>query len=160
MKIQSKTLRSFIITFLLLILFSGFLITDSTAQEQITTPEKFFGFKMGTDKKLARWDRIVDYFYTLEKESDRLKVLDMGTSTMGNPFLVLIISSPENLENLDKLQEINKKISDPRNIDKQTIENYIKEGKTVICQSMGLHATEVGGTQMTPELTYDLRKRY
>jgi len=156
MNIPNNALRLITTTILLFSLFSGFLITDSVAQEQITTPEKFFGFKMGTDKKLARWDKIVDYFYTLEKESDRIKVIDMGPSTMGNPFLVLIISSPENLENLDNFQEINKKISDPRNIDKQTIENYIKEGKAIICQSMGLHATEVGGTQMTPELTYDL----
>ena len=29
-------------------------------------------------------------------------------------------------------------------------------GKAIICQSMSLHANEVGGTQMAPELAYDL----
>ncbi|MFC1555036.1 M14 family zinc carboxypeptidase, partial [candidate division KSB1 bacterium] len=130
--------------------------TLSLAQNNITTPEEHFGFKLGTDKKLARWDDIVKYFNRVETESNRLKVINMGPSTQGNPFLVLIISSPENLANLDKYQEINKKISDPRGIDTYTIEEYIIEGKAVICQSMSLHASEVGGTQMTPELTYDL----
>ncbi|MCK4817720.1 peptidase M14 family protein, partial [bacterium] len=159
MQLQSKTLHSALINFLLGSLILVFFTIDSAAQEKVTTPENFFGFKMGSDRKLARWDRIVDYFYKLEKESDRIKVINMGPSTMGNPFLVLVISSPENLSNLDRLQEINKKISDPRGIDEKTIESYIKEGKAVICQSMGLHASEVGGTQMTPELTYDLVSR-
>lgn len=129
------------------------------AQETITSPEKFFGFSPGTDRKLARWDRIVDYFYQLEKESKKIKVINMGPSTLENPFLVLVISSPHNLSDLDRLQIINKEISDPRFVPERDINKYIKEGKAVICQSMGLHATEVGGTQMTPELTYDLLSR-
>jgi len=130
--------------------------TSILAQQKITSPESYFGFQMGADRKIARWDKIVDYFYQLEKESSKIKVIDMGPSTKGHPFLVVIISSPENLANLDRLQEVNQKISDPRGIDEQEIKALIKEGKAVICQSMSLHATEIGGTQMTPELAYDL----
>ena len=82
------------------------------AQKTITSPEDFFGFQMGTDLKLARWDRIVEYFYLLEQESDRLKVVNMGPSSEGHPFLLLLITSPENLADLDRLQMINKKITD------------------------------------------------
>lgn len=122
----------------------------------ITSPEQYFGFQMGADRKLARWDKIVDYFKLLETESDRLKVVNMGPSAEGHPFLVLYISSGDNIRNLEHLQKINKSISDPRGIEEAIIESYIQEGKAVICQSMSLHASEVGGTQMTPELTYDL----
>ena len=31
------------------------------AQNAVATPEQFFGFRIGTDNKLARWDKIVDY---------------------------------------------------------------------------------------------------
>jgi len=155
MKPKAKILDSMLI-FILLISLMLSCFTLVSAQENITSPKHFFGFAPGADRKLARWDRIVDYFYQLEKESKRMKVINMGPSTMGNPFLVLVISSPENLADLDRLQKINKIISDPRNVPKEIIEAYIGEGKVVICQSMGLHATEVGGTQMTPELTYDL----
>ena len=65
---------------------------------------------MGSDYKLARWDKIVDYFYLLEKQSNTLKVMDLGPSSEGHPFLALLITSPENMSNLDRLQYINKKI--------------------------------------------------
>ncbi|HAW57754.1 MAG TPA: hypothetical protein DCX03_01860, partial [Bacteroidales bacterium] len=79
-------------------------------EENITAPEAFFGFKLGTDRKIARWDKIVEYFELLQKESPRLKVINMGPTTMGHPFLLIIISSPENLANLEKFKEINQKI--------------------------------------------------
>jgi hypothetical protein len=137
----------------------AFLIPSLKAQEQITSPEEYFGFQMGTDRKIARWDKIVDYFLLLEKQSPDIRVINMGPSTMGNPFLLVIISSADNLENLDQLQEINATLSDPRGSSEQEIKKMISDGKAVINQSMSLHATEIGGTQMAPELAYDLLTR-
>ncbi len=126
------------------------------SQNEITSPEDFFGFQMGADYKLARWDKMVDYFYALEKQSDRIKVMDLGPSSEGHPFLLLLITSPQNLSNLDRLQYINKKISNPRGVSDDSLKMFIHEGRAVIFESMSLHASEVGGTQMSPELTYDL----
>jgi len=155
MKILNKSLIVFV-----LIVFCVTLITPYVeAQDSITTPEKYFGFQLGSDRNIARWDKIVEYFYLLEKESDKLKVINMGPSTMGHPFLVVIISSSENLNNLDRLQKINATLSDPRGVDESQIKKLVKEGKAVMCQSMSLHATEIGGTQVAPELTYDLISR-
>ena len=126
---------------------------------KITSPEVFFGFQLGSDRKIARWDRIVECFRLLERQSDKIKVLDMGPSTEGNPFLLVIISSPKNLANLEHLKEVNAKISDPRGLPEDEINELIDEGRAIICQSMSLHATELGGTQMAPELAYDLLTR-
>lgn len=127
--------------------------------QSITSPESYFGFQMGADRKLARWDKIVDYFSLVEGQSDRIKVYDMGPSSEGHPFLVVLITSAENIANLDRLQKINKTISNPKDLSEDQIAQFIEEGKAVIFQSMSLHASEVGGTQMTPELTYDLLTR-
>jgi len=137
----------------------GFLSQTARAQQKATSPEEFFGFRLGSDRKIARWDKIVEYYRILERESGNIKVIDMGPSTMGNPFLVVIISSEENLANLDRLKVVNAQLSDPRGIDEMEIKKLVEEGKAVICQSMSLHATEIGGTQMVPELTYDLLTR-
>ena len=123
---------------------------------RITSPEEFFGFKMGSEKKMARWDKIVEYFNVLTKESNKINVVEMGSSTEGNPFLLVTISSAENLRNLERLREVNAKISDPRGLGEEEIDLLIDEGRTIICQSMSLHASEIGGTQMAPELAYDL----
>ncbi len=132
---------------------------QAPAQGQVTSPEKFFGFQMGADRKIARWDRIVEYFKQLEKQSQKIKVINMGPSTEGNPFLLVIISSPGNLARLDRLRQVNARISDPRGLAEADVRKLVAEGKAVICQSMSLHATEIGGTQMANELAYDLLTR-
>ncbi len=127
---------------------------------QVTSPEKFFGFPLGADRKIARWDKIVEYYQLLEKEAGgRMKVVNMGPSTMGNPFLLVIISSPANLAKLDRLREVNGRISDPRGLSEQDVRKLVSEGRAVVCQTMSLHATEIGGTQMAPELAFDLVTR-
>src|SRR5688572_21603348 len=72
----------------------------SLRAQDIPTPEAFFGFRMGADRQLARWDRMVEYYRLLDGLSDRLQVLEMGPTTLGNPFLALFISSPDNLAQL------------------------------------------------------------
>jgi len=124
--------------------------------QQINSPEVFFGFQLGSDHKLARWDKIVEYFQLLAQESNRIQVVDMGTSTEGNPFLLAIISSPQNLSNLAHLREVNSNISDPRGFSEASVKGLVREGVAVICLSMGLHASEIGSTQMASELAYDL----
>ncbi|MGB2906630.1 MAG: M14 metallopeptidase family protein [Candidatus Aminicenantaceae bacterium] len=145
------------ITLVLLVL--GLFLPIIGAQEKITSPEEFFGFQMGADRKIARWDKIVEYFQLLDQKSEAIKVMDMGPSTMGNPFLFVIITAPDNMANLERLREVNARISNPRGVSEKDIKNLVAEGKTVICQSMSLHATEIGGTQMAVELAFDLLTR-
>jgi len=124
--------------------------------QKITTPEEFFGFRLGSDNKMARWDKMVDYYQLLAKEApDRMKVVNMGPTTMGNPFLCVIISSPANMAKLEQLREVNEKIVDPRGRSEQEIKSLVSQGKAIVVQSMSLHATEIGGSQMAPELVYD-----
>jgi len=125
----------------------------------ITPPETFFGHNLGADRKIARWDRIIDYFWRLQEESRRIKVMDMGLSTEGHPFLTVLVTSEENMGNLERIQEVNKRITDPDDLTEDAVEPLVMEGKAVVIQSMSLHATEIGGTQMAPELAYDLITR-
>ena len=77
------------------------------AQAQITSPEKFFGFQMGADRKLVRWDKAVEYYKLLEKEGGgKLKVVNMGPTEMGNPFLLVIVTSPANQARLEEIRQM------------------------------------------------------
>ncbi len=136
------------------------LVPVAPAQSRITSTEKFFGFRLGSDRKIARWDSMVEYYRLIEKEGGgKLKVVDMGPTTMGNPFLLVMISSPGNLSRIERLRQVNAAVSDPRGLSEPEVKKLIAEGKAVICQSMSLHATEIGGTQMAAELAYDLVSR-
>jgi hypothetical protein len=159
MRGKAKTARSPLVLLALALAASGLIVASAQAQSSVAPPEKFFRFQLGADRHIARWDKIVEYYKALEKQSPKIKVVDMGPTTMGNPFLLVIISSPINLAKLERLREVNLKLSDPRGIPEAEIKKLVAEGKAVMCQSMSLHATEIGGTQMAPELAYDLLTR-
>ncbi len=110
---------------------------------------------MGEDRKLARWDRIVEYFNALGK-SPCVKVTELGKSTEGNPFILAIITAPENMKRLDKIREASWRIAHPQGAPLNEIEEIIADGKAVVAMTMSIHATEVGGTQMAPELAYEV----
>src|SRR5512140_95123 len=95
------------------------------APKTVTSPDKYFGFQMGADRKMARWDKMVDYYKQLATESNRIKVIDMGPSTMGNRFLLVVISSPANLAKLDRLRQVNLQISDPRGLAEADIRRLV-----------------------------------
>ncbi len=132
--------------------------TWSQAQD-IPSPEDFFGFQMGSDRNLAHWDQLVEYYDLIGAQSDRVKVVHMGESTLGNPFLALFISSPENLANLDELQRLNAILTDPRGHSQAEIDNAIQNGKVVFVQSYGLHSSEVAASQGIAEVTWEFATR-
>lgn len=120
----------------------------------IPSPEAFFGHPMGADRKLARWDRLVAYYELIGERSDRVQVVHMGPSTLGEPFLALFVSSPENLARLDELREMNAVLQDPRGRSQAEIDAAVAGGKVVFVQSYALHSTEVAGSQSPAEVTY------
>ena len=117
--------------------------------QQLQSPESFLGFPVGADNKLAHWDQIVEYMYMAGEASDRIMVTELGKSTLGNPFIMLTITSEENMRNLDRLKEINRRLYDPDSITSEAeAEQLIAEGKVVVCVTCAVHASEIGSTQM------------
>lgn len=132
----------------------------AAAQEAtIPSPEEHFGFEMGAEGRLADWEQLVGYYRLLGEASPRVMVREMGPSTLGNPFLVLFISAPENLARLAELRALNAVLADPRGASESEIEEAIEEGRAVVAQSYGLHSTEVAATQTAAELAYEMATR-
>jgi hypothetical protein len=119
----------------------------------IPQPEAFFGHQPGADFKLIRWEQIVEYYQILGRESDRIEVVELGKTTLENPFLLAIISSPENLSQKEKYKEIARKLA-KGSVSSDEAGQLAKEGKTVALITCSMHATEIGPNQMSPELGY------
>src|SRR5688572_1478860 len=118
-------------------------IVAQGAQSTLPTPEKFFGFQMGADRKLANWDKLHEYYQLLAKGSDRVKLVELGKSSEGRPFIALFISSAANLARLEQLRQINAKLADPRGIPEAEVKKLVADGKAVTIQSFALHSSEV-----------------
>src|SRR5262245_16599068 len=67
------------------------------AQSGVTPPAAHFGFELTADGTFAMWDQEVAYYEKLARESDRVDLQVLGKSTQGRPFLLLTMSSPQNL---------------------------------------------------------------
>ena len=123
-----------------------FLFAISAFAQTIPAPKDVLGFTPGDDKKLASWAQTVEYFQKLDAASDRVQFQEIGKTTEGKPFVYATISTPENLKNLKKYIEINDKLADPRLIksNDKTAQALIKQGKTFVLITCGIHSTEVG----------------
>jgi hypothetical protein len=124
----------------------------------VPAPKEVIGFTPGDDRKLASWSQIVDYFKRLQQSDRRLILNDLGKTTLGRPFVVAMISSPANLANISRLQEIQRKLADPRLIGSRDAEaeKLIAEGRTVVLITCGIHSTEVGGPLAAMNIAYKL----
>ena len=64
------------------------------AQSRIPTPESVVGFAPGAEAKLATYDQTIEYFKKLDAASDRLTLVEAGTSTQGRTYYFALISTP------------------------------------------------------------------
>ncbi|MGH7470301.1 MAG: M14 family zinc carboxypeptidase [Longimicrobiales bacterium] len=136
-------------------MFALLVATGGTAQ--VPTPASHFGFEIGADRKLADWPQLTSYFEKLARTSPRVKVDTIGRTTMGAPFVMLTVTSPENQARLRELQDIQLRLSDPRRVTGEAdLQRLFDAGRTVVLITHGIHATEVGGSQSAARLLYKL----
>jgi len=126
-----------------LVLFLAFSVFTQT---KIPAPRDVLGFTPGDDRKLASWAQVNDYFKRLDAASDRVQFQEIGKTTMGAPFVYATISTPENLKKLAFYKDIQKKLADPRLIksNDNAAQVLIKQGKTIVLITCGIHSNEVG----------------
>ena len=138
-------------------LISALLVIALSATAAVQSPEQYFGFRIGSDKKLVRWDKIVEYMQAVAAGTDRVKFRNLGPTTNGNPFILLEISSAENLRNLDKLKNLERKLyfqgGAPTDAERDEI---FRSGKAVVFITNNIHSTEIGASQMVLELVHNL----
>ena len=84
---------------------------QSPAAPKVTTPEQFFGHKIGADYVLPNYTKFTDYVRKLDAESDRMTVQSIGKTAEGRDQLMAIITAPENFKKLARYQEISRRLS-------------------------------------------------
>jgi hypothetical protein len=121
------------------------------------SPASLLGFKPGDDRTIADWGQIVKYFTRLDAASERVQVRTLGQTTGGRPLVVAFISAPENIRNLAKFQDIQRRLADPRLAPGEAARDVLAQtGKTVVAISCSIHSTEIVASQMSMQLAYEL----
>lgn len=86
----------------LILLFSFY----DKAFAQVTSPENFLGYQIGA--KFTYVHKVVDYFDLIAFQSPYMSIEKYGESYEGRPLMIAYISSPANLDNLDKILSSNR----------------------------------------------------
>ena len=81
------------------------------APPDVTTPKQFFGFDMGADYCLANYQQLKAYWEKLAAESDRIKLVTIGTTAEGRPQLAAIVTSPANHRELATLKATSRRLA-------------------------------------------------
>lgn len=133
------------------------LLAWGTAQgTEIPKPETVFGFRPGSEGHLADWRQILDYYKVLAAASDRVMVRTVGTSTRGNPMIVVTISSPANLADLERIRKNNVRLADARRLGDGEAEALVAGGKAIVALLGGIHSLEFAGPLALVETAYSL----
>ena len=151
-----STIRRFTLSLALLCLVAA---AAPLAQGTVTTPKQQFGHDIGADYVLPNYTQLMEYWRKLEKESPRMKVVEIGKTAEGRPHLMSIITSPENHRRLDHYKSISKRLAMAEGLTDDQARALAREGRAVIWIDGGLHATEVLGAQQLLETVYQLVSR-
>jgi hypothetical protein len=116
------------------------------AATDVPAPQTALGFEPGADRQLADWAQIVAWFEALDAASPRVLVENVGPTTEGLPFLVVTITSEENMARLAEIRRDNLRLADPRGLSAQEAHELVARGKTIVALNHGIHSTEVAGT--------------
>jgi hypothetical protein len=141
------------------VLFSIAALCSAVLSAQVPSPEEFFGHVVGADYKLINYTDMVRYFRTVEAASDRIKLLDIGATSYGQRMTMAVISSPENLANIEKLRQISVQLAHPGDLDQAEAAKLVAQGKPVVWIDAGLHATESIAGQNIIELVWQMSSR-
>jgi hypothetical protein len=151
---KKSNLLPLIISFTILAVFT--IPQKLSAQAEIPKPEEHFGFVPGSDYNLFTYEQLIDYLVKLDKASPMLKLVEIGQSPMGRKMYIAFISSEKNINNLDRLREINRELALNPDLSENEQAEYIKEGKVFLTATLSMHSTEVGPSQSAPLIAYQL----
>jgi hypothetical protein len=133
------------------------ILTHSIPVEaQVTPPEQYLGYRVGTDYVLTTYQKAIGYLEQIAGQTDRMVVRDMGPTSMGEAQKYVIVSSSANMAELDRYREIAERMSLGRGVTEEEAESLAEEGRAIAWIDVGLHATECAPTEHAIQLVYDL----
>jgi hypothetical protein len=128
----------------------------SQSRDAVTSPRAAFGSAIGDDYFLATYTQLETYWKAMDRESERMRLVDIGRTEEGRTQWMAVLSAPENLARLDRYREIASRLARAEGLAPDAARALAQEGKAVVWIDGGLHANEVLGAQQLIELVHQL----
>ena len=129
-------------------------ILNGNYEDNIDNPSQFLDFNYGD--RVATPEQITDALNKWSKQSNKLKVVEYAKTHEGRPLHAVFISSPENLNNLDKIKNKISELSDARNTSDREATQIIETLPAVAWMAYSIHGNETSGGDAALGLIYHL----
>jgi hypothetical protein len=130
------------------------LVDHLPASTTVPTPLKHHGYIAGAEGHLTYAEDVYRYMRALEAATPRVKVLSIGKSEEGREMIVAVVSSEENIRNLDRYKDVTRRLADPRSLTDAAAHSLIAQGKPFYYATGAMHSPETGSPEMLMELAY------
>ncbi|GHB28627.1 M14 family zinc carboxypeptidase [Mongoliitalea lutea] len=90
---------------------NSYFFPNESFNPSITSPKDFLGYEIG--EWHTRYDRLVSYFEHLAQSSPMATIQTVGYTNQLRPLVVLTISNPANIQNLENIRKEHIKLIDP-----------------------------------------------
>ena len=132
------------------------LVDHLPASDDVPSPLDVFGTIIGAPDVLHTTAEIYDYFAQLAAASPRVATRSIGQSEEGRQMIEVIVSSEENIANLDGIRRDLNRLADPRVTSAEDAGAIFDRGVPIYYITAGLHSPETGSPEMVMELAYRL----
>ena len=129
-------------------------ILNGNYDSSIDHPNIFLDFKYG--ERVASPEQIEHAINTYKQQSNKIKLVNYGTTHEGRPLHALIISSPDNIAQLDTIKENLSALSDGRTTNDREAKKIIDSLPAIAWMAYSIHGNETSGSDAALGLIYHL----
>lgn len=122
----------------------------SAFSQEIKSPEKFLGYKLG-DQFTPHY-RIVEYFKYIAQASKNVKLQQYGSTNEGRPLLAMFIASDDNINRLDDIRRNNLRLAGLE----PTAAAAISSAPVICWLSFNVHGNEPASSEAAMQTLFDL----
>lgn len=123
--------------------------SNLTTNSSLTSPESFLGYQLG--ENFTGYAHIVSYFKQLADQSPRVLYNEYGKTYEDRPLINLVISSEENIRNMDDIQKTHLKLLDASASEAQSI---IDNQPVFTSFSYNIHGNEPSTSEAALQVAY------
>ncbi len=119
-----------------------------TSFAQLQSPYEFID---GYGSQFTPHHQLIGYFEYIAANSDHVKLVPYGKTNGGRPLIIAIVSSPENINNIEKIRH--------NNLIKTGLEKGVSDAaldRSIVWLSYSVHGNEAGGSESSMLVLHQL----
>lgn len=136
--IQRTALATSIVVFALI-------IQSTPSAAQVPSFAQATGHELG--ERITLHHEMIRYLESLDRSSDRVRLLDQGATWEGRRLLAAIVTAPGNIARLDEIQQTALRLADPRTTTPEEAAALSEAQPVIVWYGGSIHGFELSGAE-------------